>query len=91
MKAINKNMEEELIATRKSYGEALLELGRENENVVVLDADLSNATKTSLFAKEFPKRFFETVSMNGKLKPEIAQELINKFISKNEELMNREV
>ena len=59
MKAINKNMEEELIATRKSYGEALLELGRENENVVVLDADLSNATKTSLFAKEFPKRFFD--------------------------------
>ena len=52
-------MEEELIATRKSYGEALLELGRENENVVVLDADLSNATKTSLFAKEFPKRFFD--------------------------------
>ncbi len=59
MKAINKNMEEELIATRKSYGEALLELGRENENVVVLDADLSNATKTSLFAKEFPERFFD--------------------------------
>lgn len=52
-------MEEELIATRKSYGEALLELGRENENVVVLDADLSNATKTSLFAKEFPERFFD--------------------------------
>ncbi|ACZ07980.1 putative oxidoreductase [Sebaldella termitidis] len=40
---------------------------------------------------KFPKRFFETVSMNGELKPEIAQELINKFISKNEELMNREV
>ena len=52
-------MEEELIATRKSYGEALLELGKENENVVVLDADLSNATKTSLFAKEFPERFFD--------------------------------
>ena len=52
-------MGEELIATRKSFGEALLELGRENENVVVLDADLSNATKTSLFAKEFPERFFD--------------------------------
>ncbi len=45
------------IATRQSYGEALAELGRENPNVVVLDADLSGATKTSIFAKEFPKRF----------------------------------
>ena len=46
-------------ATRQSYGEALLELGRENENIVVLDADLSAATKTDLFAKEFPERFFD--------------------------------
>ena len=46
-------------ATRQSYGEALLELGKENENVVVLDADLSTATKTILFAKEFPNRFFD--------------------------------
>ncbi len=46
-------------ATRKSYGEALLELGRENKNIVVLDADLSGATKTALFAKEFPDRFFD--------------------------------
>ena len=46
-------------ATRQSYGEALLELGKENENVVVFDADLSTATKTSLFAKEFPDRFFD--------------------------------
>ena len=46
-------------ATRQSYGEALLELGKENENVVVFDADLSTATKTSLFAKEFPNRFFD--------------------------------
>ena len=45
-------------ATRESYGEALLELGKENENVVVFDADLSAATKTKLFAKEFPNRFF---------------------------------
>lgn len=52
-------MEKEKKATRQSYGEALLELGKENENVVVLDADLSSATKTSLFAKEFPKRFFD--------------------------------
>lgn len=47
------------IATRQSYGDALIELGRENENIVVLDADLSTATKTIGFAKEFPKRFFE--------------------------------
>ena len=46
-------------ATRQSYGEALLELGKENENIVVFDADLSTATKTSLFAKEFPDRFFD--------------------------------
>lgn len=47
------------IATRQSYGEALAELGEENKNVVVLDADLSGATKTSIFAKKFPKRFFD--------------------------------
>jgi transketolase len=47
------------IATRNSYGEALLELGKENEKVVVLDADLSTATKTNLFATEFPNRFFD--------------------------------
>ena len=46
-------------ATRQSYGEALVELGKENKNVVVLDADLSTATKTELFAKEFPDRFFD--------------------------------
>lgn len=46
-------------ATRQSYGEALLELGKENEKIVVFDADLSVATKTNLFAKEFPNRFFD--------------------------------
>ena len=46
-------------ATRQSYGEVLLELGKENKNVVVFDADLSTATKTNLFAKEFPDRFFD--------------------------------
>ena len=45
-------------ATRESYGEALLELGRENKKIVVLDADLSSATKTNMFAKEFEDRFF---------------------------------
>ena len=46
-------------ATRQSYGEALLELGKENDKIVVFDADLSSATKTNLFAKEFPNRFFD--------------------------------
>lgn len=45
-------------AIRQSYGEALAELGEEKENVVVLDADLSTATKTNIFAKKFPERFF---------------------------------
>ena len=52
-------MKEEKKATRQSYGEALVELGRKNENVVVCDADLSTATKTAMFAKEFPDRFFD--------------------------------
>ena len=52
-------MEREKKATRQSYGEALLELGKENENIVVLDADLAGATKTNIFAKEFPERFFD--------------------------------
>ena len=46
------------IATREAYGEALLQLGRENSNVVVLDADLSKSTKTYDFGKHFPERFF---------------------------------
>ena len=52
-------MEKEKKATRQSYGEALLELGKENKDIVVLDADLSTATKTNIFAKEFPDRFFD--------------------------------
>ena len=46
-------------ATRQSYGEALVELGKKNKNIVVLDADLATATKTIEFAKEFPDRFFD--------------------------------
>lgn len=45
------------IATRQSYGEELARLGEENKNIVVLDADLSTATKTEIFAKKFPDRF----------------------------------
>ena len=47
------------VATRKSYGEALEQLGKENPNVVVLDAYLAGATKTDMFAKQFPDRFFD--------------------------------
>ena len=52
-------MKEEKKATRQSYGEMLGTLGEENPNIVVLDADLSAATKTSIFAKKFPDRFFD--------------------------------
>ena len=45
-------------ATREAYGEALVEIGHKYDNLVVLDADLSGATKTSTFKKEFPDRFF---------------------------------
>ncbi len=47
------------IATRESYGNALKELAREHSNIVVMDADLAEATKTSIFKKEFPNRHFD--------------------------------
>ena len=47
------------IATRASYGEALIELGKEHDNLVVLDADLEAATQTGKFKKVFPERFFD--------------------------------
>jgi transketolase len=43
---------------REAYGRTLVELGRKNKDIVVLDADLSGSTKTKMFAKEFPERFF---------------------------------
>lgn len=46
-------------ATRQSYGEKLLEIGEKNKDIVVLDADLAGATKTSIFAKNNPERFFD--------------------------------
>lgn len=46
------------IATRDAYGKTLLKLGETNDNVVVLDADLSKSTKTNDFSKAFPNRFF---------------------------------
>ena len=47
-----------MIATRDAYGETLLALGGEIDSVVALDADLSGSTKTGLFAKKYPERFF---------------------------------
>ena len=47
------------IATRDSYGNALAELGKEHENLYVLDADLAAATKTATFKKAFPERHID--------------------------------
>ncbi len=47
-----------MVAPREAYGETLVELGRENAGIVVLDADLSGSTKTDKFAKAYPDRFF---------------------------------
>lgn len=55
------------IATRESYGNALKELGATNENIVVLDADLANATKTEIFKKAYPDRFFDCGIAEGNM------------------------
>ncbi|MDD6505028.1 MAG: transketolase family protein [Lachnospiraceae bacterium] len=47
------------IATRDSYGNALVEIGNEHEDLIVLDADLAGATKTGIFKKAFPKRHLD--------------------------------
>ena len=47
------------VATRQSYGEELVELGKEHDNLVVLDADLAEATKTAVFKKAFPDRHID--------------------------------
>ena len=47
------------IATRESYGSALVELGKQHDDIVVLDADLAGATKTAMFQKAFPERFID--------------------------------
>ena len=49
----------EMKATREAYGRTLIEIGEQDKNVVVLDADLSKSTKTEMFAKRFPDRFFD--------------------------------
>ena len=47
------------IATRDSYGNALVELGKKHEDLIVLDADLAGATKTGVFKKAFPERHID--------------------------------
>ena len=55
------------IATREAYGKALAELAKENENVVVLDADLSKSTKTADFKAVCPERFFNMGIAEGNM------------------------
>ena len=55
------------IATRDSYGSALVELGKEHDNIVVLDADLANATKTVMFRKAFPERHIDCGIAEGNM------------------------
>ena len=55
------------VATRDSYGAALAELGAEHDNLVVLDADLAGATKTSVFQKAFPNRHFDCGIAEGNM------------------------
>lgn len=55
------------IATRESYGNALKELGATNPNIVVLDADLAGATKTDIFKKAYPDRFFDCGIAEGNM------------------------
>ncbi len=54
-------------ATRESYGNALAELGRTNENIIVLDADLAAATKTGIFEKAFPERHVDCGIAEGNM------------------------
>ena len=55
------------IATRQGYGEALAELGDEFQNLVVMDADLAESTKTAIFGKKFPERFFDCGIAEGNM------------------------
>ena len=55
------------IATRDSYGNALVELGKEHEDLIVLDADLAAATKTGIFKKEFPERHIDCGIAEGNM------------------------
>ena len=55
------------IATRESYGNTLVELAKEHDDLVVLDADLAGATKTSIFQKAYPDRFIDCGIAEGNM------------------------
>ncbi len=55
------------IATREGYGEALVECGKEYPNLVVMDADLAESTKTAMFQKAYPERFFDCGIAEGNM------------------------
>ena len=55
------------MATREGYGKALVDLGREHQDIVVLDADLAGSTKTGMFAKAYPDRFFNCGIAEGNM------------------------
>ena len=55
------------MATREGYGKALVELGKEHPDIVVLDADLAGSTKTGMFAKAYPDRFFNCGIAEGNM------------------------
>lgn len=55
------------ISTRSAYGDALVELGKKNPNIIVMDADLSKSTMTAGFKNEFPERFFNAGIAEGNL------------------------
>ena len=60
-------IENKSVATRDSYGNALVELGKEHDNLVVLDADLAAATKTATFKKAFPERLIDCGIAEGNM------------------------
>ncbi|MGD9093111.1 MAG: transketolase family protein, partial [Anaerolineales bacterium] len=57
----------ELVPTREAFGQVLVELGREHEQIVVLEADISKSTRTCYFAQEFPDRFFQMGVAEGNM------------------------
>ena len=59
--------EQKKIATRDSFGRALVELGRQHKEIVVMDADLAGATRSGMFKKEFPDRFFDCGIAEGNM------------------------
>ena len=70
------------VATRASYGEALVELGKKRDDFIVLDADLAAATQTGKFKKEFPERFYDCgiAEQNFECTPEAKSSLGKGFL-----------